>query len=85
MRNEAIVDMGVVGEAVLTRTPLGPAVLLLQFGEFPTHGTELFPLVTLLNAHAEPERFSVEELQLCPAVAAILYKTGLALPWRPLF
>src|ERR1700694_1148203 len=51
----AVVHAGVVGEAVLTRTPLVPAVLLLQFGEFPTHGTELFPLVTSLNAHAEPK------------------------------
>jgi hypothetical protein len=76
----AVVHAGVVGEAVLTRTPLVPAVLLLQFVEFPAQGTELFPLVTSLNAHGEPERPSVEELQLCPAVAAILYSTGLALP-----
>src|SRR6266699_1003753 len=41
----ADVHAGVVGEAVLTRTPLVPAVLLLQFVEFAAHGTELFPLV----------------------------------------
>lgn len=75
---------GVVGDAVLTRTPLA-AVLLLQFVEFPTQGTELLPLVTSLNAQVEPEGVSVDELQLCPEVAAILYSTGLALPWRPLF
>src|SRR4029077_5341815 len=57
-----VVHAGVVVEAVLTRTPLVPAVLLLQFVEFPVHGTELFPLVMSLNAHAEPERISVEEL-----------------------
>src|SRR5579859_122625 len=67
----AAAHAGVVTEPVLTRTPV-PVVLLLQFGEFPTQGTELFPLVTSLNAHVEPERASVEELQLCPDVAAIL-------------
>lgn len=76
----AVVHAGVVAEAGLTRTPFVLAVLLLQFGEFPAHGTELLPFVTSLNAQVEPEGASVEELQLCPAVAAILYKTGLALP-----
>jgi hypothetical protein len=83
-----VVHAGVVVDAGLTRTPLVPAALLLQLGEVPAgefaaHGTELFPLVTSLNAQVEPERTSVEELQLWPAVAAILYNTGLALPWRP--
>src|SRR5258708_1810259 len=41
----AVVHAGVVEEAVLIRTPLVPAVVLLQFGELATHGTELFPLV----------------------------------------
>src|ERR1700687_2344830 len=41
----AVVHAGVVGEAVLTRTPLVPAVVLLQFVEFTAQGTELFPLV----------------------------------------
>jgi hypothetical protein len=81
----AVVHAGVVGDAALTRTPVAPAVVLLQFGEVPAQGTELFPLVTSLNAQVDPERLAVEELQLCPEVAAILYNTGLALPWRPLF
>ena len=76
----AVVQAGVVVAAGLTRTPVVPVVLLLQFVEFATQGTELFPLVTSLNAHMEPERASVEELQLCPEVAAILYSTGLAFP-----
>src|SRR5882724_8610430 len=79
-----VVHAGVVTEAGATRTPLVLAALLLQFGEFPAHGTELLPFVTSLNAQVEPEGPSVEELQLCPDVAAILYKTGLALPCRPL-
>jgi len=45
---------------------------LLQFGEVPEHGTELLPLVTSLNAQVDPDSPSVDELQLCPAVAAIL-------------
>src|ERR1700674_1494508 len=82
----AVVQAGIVGVAVLTRMPVLPAVLLLQFGELPAHGTELFPLVTSYNEQvAEPARAVVEEWQLCKAVAAILYKTGLALPCRPLF
>ena len=80
-----VVHAGDVTEAGATRTPFVLAVLLLQFGEFPAHGTELLPFVTSLNAQVEPESASVEELQLWPAVAAILYNTGLALPWRPLF
>src|SRR6266446_5203326 len=80
----AVVHAGVVAKAGATRTPLVLAALLLQFGEFPAHGTELLPFVTSLNAQVEPEGPSVEELQLCPDVAAILYKTGLALPCRPL-
>src|SRR6266436_5568444 len=78
-----VVHAGVVTEAGATRTPFVLAVLLLKFGEFPAHGTELLPFVTSLNAQVEPESASVEELQLWPAVAAILYNTGLALPWRP--
>src|SRR6266700_157378 len=81
----AVVHAGIVGEARLTRTPFVPDVVLLQLGEVPAQGTELFPLVTSLKAHVEPVRASVEELQLWPEVAAILYNTGLALPWRPLF
>jgi len=46
----AVVHAGVVGEAGLTRTPLVPAVVLLQLGEVPAgefaaQGTELFPFV----------------------------------------
>ncbi len=41
----AVVHAGIVGEAVLTRTPLVPVVVLLQFVEFAAQGTELFPLV----------------------------------------
>ena len=83
----AVVHAGVVVAAGLTRTPVVPVVLLLQFIEVepPTHGTELFPFVTSLNAHVDPLSNSVEELQLCPEVAAILYSIGLAFPWRPLF
>ena len=47
----AVVHAGVVGDAGLTRTPLVPAVVLLQLGEVPAgefaaQGTELFPFVT---------------------------------------
>src|SRR5882762_7402139 len=42
----AVVHAGIVGEAVLTRTPLVPAVVLLQFGELAAQGTELLPFVT---------------------------------------
>src|SRR5437899_13018628 len=41
----AVVQAGVVAAAALTRTPLAFAVLLLRLGEFPAHGTELFPFV----------------------------------------
>ncbi len=67
-----MVHAGVVGLAVLTRTPFVFAVLLLQFGEFPAQGTELLPFVTSLKEQVEPVRGVVDELQLCPAVAAIL-------------
>ena len=48
------VHAGVVADAGLTRTPLVPGVMLLQFGEVPAgefaaHGTESLPLVTSLN------------------------------------
>src|SRR6266566_8007571 len=80
----AVVHAGVVAEAGLTRTPLVPEVVLLQLWEVPAQGTELFPLVTSLKAHVEPVRPSIEALQLWPEVAAILYNTGLALPWPKL-
>src|SRR6267154_1991608 len=57
----AVVHAGVVAKAGATRTPLVLAALLLQFGEFPAHGTELLPFVTSLNAQVEPEGPSVEE------------------------
>jgi hypothetical protein len=40
---------GVVADAGLTRTPTALALVLLQFGVPPVQGTELLPLVTLLN------------------------------------
>jgi len=61
-----------------TRTPLWYAALLLQFGEFPAHGTELLPFVTSLNAQVEPEGPLRRGVALCPDVASVLYKTGLA-------
>ena len=46
----AVLQAGVVADAGLTRTPLVPAVVLLQLGEVPAgefaaQGTELFPFV----------------------------------------
>src|SRR5712692_4987075 len=68
----AVVHAGVVTGAGLTRTPLVPVTWLLQFEDLPTQGTELLPLMTSLKAHVDRESASVEELQLCPEVAAIL-------------
>ena len=74
----AAVHAGVVVAAGLTRTPVVPAVLLLQFVAFapPTQGTELFPLVTSLNTHPVGGgcvgSVRLLELQVLLAVCAIL-------------
>jgi hypothetical protein len=47
-------------------------VALLQFAEAPAQGTESLPFVTSLNAQVDPESACPVELQLCPAIAAIL-------------
>src|ERR1700687_3230627 len=68
-----------------TRTPLLPAVLTLQFGEPPWHGTllvptpdapvgkTLFPFVTSLKT--QPAASVALEVQLAPAFFARAYST----------
>jgi hypothetical protein len=75
-----------VAPLVVTRTPFVPAVVLLQFGEAPAHGTELVFFVVLKKTQvAGGVRVCAEELQeLAAAVRAIWYSTKLAFPWRRL-
>src|SRR5271168_5193278 len=66
-----------------------PSEFALQFAAAPPlQGTELFPLVISLKEQVDPVSASVVELQAavgpaCPAIPAIVYKTGFTFPWRP--